>query len=326
MTTPAADDAVEQAFEALLAGRPVPSEDGGLVAFTEAVRASATAPGRPSAALAQLLATGLLTDQPGPSTRPARTSRRRRSRMLAPALFSKLAAAGLAAKAATVTGVAVVGLTTVGFTGNLGPAQHTFATLVDHATPFSAPDRTHPLSSDDGTQTGDEPVTTPLDTSQPATSTETSGDASTADPSESGDDASKAAAPSGEDTSPAQPSNYGQQVSQWAHDKKKARESGASVPAKPTKASSGDDVSGDHSSGDDVSGDDSSADDSSVEGSSGDNSSGDDSSGDNSSADDSSDSGTSTGDSSDGDSSGRDSSGRDSGDDSSQGSSHGSDG
>lgn len=192
MTAPADDSAVEEAFEAYLAGRAVPSSGDRLASFADAVRASATEPGRPSVALADLLTTGLLTDQPGPSARTARRPRRRRSRMLAPAaLFTKLATAGLAAKAATVAGVAVVGLTTVGFTGNLGPAQHGFATLVDHATPFTVPD----------------PATA---TTQPEPSTTATTDGGSAT---SGDQ-------SGTSTAPATPTQFGQQVSQMAHDNK----------------------------------------------------------------------------------------------------------
>ena len=71
MTTAADDSAVEDAFEALLAGRPVPEGAAGLAAFTEAVRTSATRQGRPNAALAELLATGLLADQSSPSVRTA---------------------------------------------------------------------------------------------------------------------------------------------------------------------------------------------------------------------------------------------------------------
>src|SRR4028118_821217 len=83
-------------------------------AFTDAVRACTTTPGRPNAALAELLATGLLTDQSDPSTRttghPARASRKR-PRMLLSTLTAKLAAAGVAAKAAAATGVAALALT-----------------------------------------------------------------------------------------------------------------------------------------------------------------------------------------------------------------------
>jgi len=110
--------------------------------------------------------------------------------MLAPALFAKIASAGLAAKAATVAGVAVVGFSTAGFVGALPvPAQHTFATVVDHATPFTAPDPTASDGTDgtDGTTTGDQ---TPAagDTTTPATET------------------------------PATPTPFGQQVSQMAHE------------------------------------------------------------------------------------------------------------
>src|SRR5215208_6925826 len=100
MTTAADDRAVEKAFEASLAGRPVPGEAAGLAAFTSAVRSTATQPGRPNAALAELLSTGLLTDQSSPSTRtaPAAGSSPRRSRvrirrrfaMFFPALLAKL--------------------------------------------------------------------------------------------------------------------------------------------------------------------------------------------------------------------------------------------
>jgi hypothetical protein len=208
MTTPAEDDAVERAFEALLVGRPTASAESGLVAFTEAVRASATAPGQPSAALAELLANGLLTDQPSQSRRTARSAgrnarresvrgRKRRFRMLAPALFAKIASAGLAAKAATVAGVAVVGFSTAGFVGALPtPAQHAFATVVDHATPFTAPDST---------------ATTSPSTDLTGGTTDTTG----------------GQAPAAVDTStttttetPAAPTPFGQQISQMAHQNK----------------------------------------------------------------------------------------------------------
>jgi hypothetical protein len=114
MTTPADDRAVEAAFEAVLARRPVPDGASALAAFTDAVRTDAAAPGRPSAALAELLATGLLVphQEPSPGTagRPARTSRKR-PRMLLPALIAKIASAGALAKAAVGTGVVVVAVT-----------------------------------------------------------------------------------------------------------------------------------------------------------------------------------------------------------------------
>jgi hypothetical protein len=143
MTPATDDDALEAAFEALLAGRSASPAAGGLAAFADGVRATAARPPRPSAALAELLATGLLTDQSSvPAPRAAARSRRRSTRMFL-AFFTKLAAAGVAAKAAVVGGVVVVGLSTAGFADALpAPAQHAFATVVDAATPLTAPDTT----------------------------------------------------------------------------------------------------------------------------------------------------------------------------------------
>ena len=133
MTTAADDSTDEIAFEAFLAGRPVPAEaDGGspVAAFAGAVRATATLPGRPNAALAELLATGLLTDQSSPSTRtavaagplPSRRTRDRRRRfaMIFPALLAKFLSAGALAQAATGDTVVVVAVTGAGATGVLG--------------------------------------------------------------------------------------------------------------------------------------------------------------------------------------------------------------
>jgi hypothetical protein len=132
MTTPADDAAVEDAFEAYLAGRPVPAEAADLAVFAGAVRTTATAPGRPNAALAELLATGLLPDQSSPSTRTARsagappsrgtsrTRNRRRFAMIFPALLAKLLSAGAVAQAATGAGIVVVVATGAGATGVLG--------------------------------------------------------------------------------------------------------------------------------------------------------------------------------------------------------------
>ncbi|WP_167761879.1 hypothetical protein [Blastococcus sp. CT_GayMR19] len=152
MTTAADDSAVEDAFEAILAGRPVPERAAGLAAFTGAVRASATTPGRPHAALAELLATGLLTDQSSPSVRtatsagsvPARRSSRVRTRrrpaMIISALFVKFLSAGAVAQAATGATVAVVAFTGVGAVGALpDPVQDTFATVVADITPIEPP-------------------------------------------------------------------------------------------------------------------------------------------------------------------------------------------
>jgi hypothetical protein len=146
MTTAADDAAVEDAFEALLAGRPVPEEGAGLAAFTASVRATATSPGRPSAALAELLATGLLADQSSPSTRTARsagaspprgtrTRNRRRFAMFFPALIAKLLSAGAVAQAATGAGIVLVAFTGAGVAGVLpGPVQDTFTSIVSDET------------------------------------------------------------------------------------------------------------------------------------------------------------------------------------------------
>ena len=143
MTTAADDTADEAAFEAFLAGRPVPVDsDGGasaVGAFAGAVRATTTVPGRPSAALAELLATGLLTDQSTPSTRTARSAgspprrpvRRRRSAVFFPALLAKFLSAGAVAQAASGAGIALVAFTGAGATGLLGDdVQTTIASAV----------------------------------------------------------------------------------------------------------------------------------------------------------------------------------------------------
>jgi uncharacterized membrane protein YgcG len=113
MTTPADARATEAAFEAALAGRPVPAGARGLTAFTDAVRAEASAPGRPNAALAELLATGLLPDaSTGTVGRPARSSRKR-PRMILSTLVAKFVAAGAVAKV-SVAGGAVAALALTG--------------------------------------------------------------------------------------------------------------------------------------------------------------------------------------------------------------------
>ena len=152
MTTAADDAAVEDAFEAILAKRPTPDGQAGLAAFTEAVRSSATRPGRPHAALAELLSTGLLTDQSSPSVRtarsagspparrPSRVRTRRRTAMILPALIAKFLSAGAVAQAATGAGVVVVAFTGVGAVGALpAPAQDSFSTVVAAVTPLTPP-------------------------------------------------------------------------------------------------------------------------------------------------------------------------------------------
>ena len=167
MTTAADDTADEAAFEAFLAGRPVPAEaDGGtsaVLAFAGAVRATATLPGRPSAGLAELLATGLLTDQSSPSIRTApsagssprrsRVRRRRRLAMFFPALLAKFLSAGAMAQAASGAGIVLVAFTGAGVAGVLpGPVQDTFSSVVSTET---AADETTVPEDADGTVTED---------------------------------------------------------------------------------------------------------------------------------------------------------------------------
>ena len=172
MTTPADDAAVEDAFEAYLAGRPVSTEAAdifaGLAAFSEAVRATATRPGRPNAALAELLVTGRLTDQSSPSLATARTAGsppprraarvriRRRTAMLFPALLAKLLSAGAIAQAATGAGLAVVVVTGAGAADVLpDPVQNTVSSVVETVTPFDMPSGEEPAVEDPATE---EPV------------------------------------------------------------------------------------------------------------------------------------------------------------------------
>jgi hypothetical protein len=161
MTTAADDTADEAAFEAFLAGRPVPGQvDGGspaVAAFAGAVRATATLPGRPSAALAELLVTGLLTDQPSPSTRTAPSAgstprrsrvRRRRFAMFFPALLAKFLSAGAVAQACSGAGIALVAFTGAGAAGVLpGPVQDTFSSVVGSDT-TAADESTTPEEGD----------------------------------------------------------------------------------------------------------------------------------------------------------------------------------
>jgi hypothetical protein len=177
MTTAADHTADEAAFEAFLAGRPVSEEAADLAAFAGAVRATATRPGRPNAALAELLATGLLTDQSSPSTRTApsagsspRRSRvriRRRFAMFFPALLAKLLSAGAVAQAATGAGVVLVVATGAGATGLLGEdVQDTVSSVV------GASDETaDEIAPEDTTVVADE-TTDPGAVETPAVSTE----------------------------------------------------------------------------------------------------------------------------------------------------------
>ncbi|MGY1659861.1 hypothetical protein ACI78Q_01405 [Geodermatophilus sp. SYSU D00705] len=166
MTIPADARAAEEAFEACLAGRPVPDGASGLAAFTDAVRAGATVPGRPNAALAELLATGLLTPIQEPScgtAGPTARTSRKRPRMLLTTLAAKIASAGVLAKAAAGTGavvVAVAGATTAGaLTTPPEPAPVVETVVSDQPTdPTLEPTdpALEPTGSGDGTQAGTE--------------------------------------------------------------------------------------------------------------------------------------------------------------------------
>jgi hypothetical protein len=165
MTTAADDTAVEEAFEAYLAGRPVAEAEAGVASFAAAVRATATEPGRPNAALAELLATGLLVDQSAPSPRTAPSRRRRRLAMLFPALLAKLLSAGAVAQAATGAGVAVVIVTSAGVAGVLpDPVQETFSTIVGTETDETG--TVDPAPVDEGTEPPADTTNTETDTAE----------------------------------------------------------------------------------------------------------------------------------------------------------------
>lgn len=216
MTTPADDLATEEAFEAFLVGRVVPEQAAntfdGVAAFAGAVRANATQPGRPNAALAELLATGLLTDQSSPSTRtagaagspPSRRARvrRRRFAMLFPALLAKLLSAGAVAQAATGAGVVLVVATGAGATGLLG------ADVQDTITSVVSTDSGETATQD---ETADTDGTTSVD---PSSIDSTEGDTSVAvAPAEEAFDANAWRA------GPATADTFGEWVSQGAQNK-----------------------------------------------------------------------------------------------------------
>jgi hypothetical protein len=176
MTTAADDSTDEIAFEAFLAGRAVPAEADGsspaVVTFAGAVRATATLPGRPSAALAELLTTGLLTDQSSPSTRTAPSTgksprrsrvRRRRFAMFLPALVAKFLSLSAVAQAASGVGIAVVAFTGAGAGGLLGNDVQTSVTSVVGAAPTTG-DVSTPTASPTETS-----IATPTETPAVAT-------------------------------------------------------------------------------------------------------------------------------------------------------------
>jgi hypothetical protein len=229
MTT-AADHADENAFEAVLAGRPAPAGAVGFAAFTEAVRATATQPGRPNAALAELLANGLIVDQPSPS---ARTAKRRRRRMwFFTAIIAKIASAGAVAQAATGAGIVLVGFTTAGAAGVLpGPVQGTFTSVVSSvtgsdptATATTTPAATSPADVS-GTQN-------PAATSVAATTTPAQATPAATKPAEQGDD---------DAAHPSHPANFGQAVSSAAHERNDEREAQRTATATTAPKSVSDD-------------------------------------------------------------------------------------
>jgi hypothetical protein len=233
MTTAADDATVEEAFEAFLAGRPVPEQGASLAAFAGAVRSSASVPGRPNAALADLLATGLLTDQPA---RPARTAprRRRRATMFFPALLARLASAGALAQAAAGAGIVVVAFTGAGVAGALPDSlQHGFATVAS----------TVGIQVEDPQQTDDVVPTTPA-APTPAAGTGTDGPEETP---AAGDDTDAPATDDGytfEDWAkgPAEGQSFGDWVSEGARHgyadgaviSREAHEKGVVLPSETT--------------------------------------------------------------------------------------------
>jgi hypothetical protein len=176
-----ADTALEKAFEAALAGRPVPPGAGGLAAFTGAVRATATQPGRPNPALAELLATGLTVDRPDSS--PQAAGRRRRVMR-----FTQIASAGAVARAAAA-GIVVAGVTGAGAAGILtAAAPHAVPPVVESGTSVPSPEQ----RSETVTTTSAAPTTR-----SPGSPTGEGGDRTTPTPADS--------MPAGYDCDPSKP-------------------------------------------------------------------------------------------------------------------------
>ncbi|MDK3255003.1 hypothetical protein [Blastococcus capsensis] len=169
MTTSQLDDA----FEAYLAGRPVPVQAASLAQFADSVREMSSRSGRPSAGLAELLASGLLTDSVDASAESAPTARgaaqpalpgrsRRRPRMftILAAAAAKFGAAGAVAQAAAGLGFAAAGVTSAGAFGVLpGPVQDGVATTIEAVTPFDLPDSTDEQSAEEAAPLSEDPAT-----------------------------------------------------------------------------------------------------------------------------------------------------------------------
>src|SRR3712207_1097413 len=148
MTTSQLDDA----FDAYLAGRPVPAEVAAIAEFADSVRAMSARPGRPSAGLAELLTTGLLPGAAAPSAAPVPPPRKaataapgrrtRRSRMFTvlAAAVAKFASVGAVPQATAGVGVALVTVGSAGAAGVLpAPLQDGVATTIEAVTPFNLP-------------------------------------------------------------------------------------------------------------------------------------------------------------------------------------------
>ena len=160
-------DSFDEAFDRLLAGRPVPDEAALLVAFTQGVRADATHPGRPSPQLAQLLADGLPTALDAADTRavadpaaprPARRRGRRARIGILVAAVAKFASLGAVAQAATGVGIVLASVTGAGAAGVLpDPIQGQVSGVLEAVTPFELRD-----PADDTSSTREEPAGTEI--------------------------------------------------------------------------------------------------------------------------------------------------------------------
>jgi hypothetical protein len=147
----------DEFFDALLAGRATPPDAAPLAAFAQAVRATAARPGRPSAALAAMMPTGVFTEKGDPSARAASNATgpapqasglpKWRSKMAVPQILAmalgKIAGASGVAQAATGVTIAMVSVTGAGAAGVLPPpVQDRVAAVAESLSPFDLPDST----------------------------------------------------------------------------------------------------------------------------------------------------------------------------------------
>ena len=143
------------------------------------------------------------------------------------ALIAKIASAGAVAQAATGAGIVLVGFTGIGAAGALpAPVQHSFATVVAAITPLDAPDGTDGSNSDGSTT---DATNTPAATTTPAAPTTDAADPNAADVV--GDPAATTSAPKNFGQKVSEQAHNGgvdgQTVSSWAHERNAARKSGA---------------------------------------------------------------------------------------------------